>query len=123
MIVRPYVATTHLARSRMRDLLAVIDSQSGTATGDEIAAIDEFNDSLRANGQWVIAVGIADPSHATVIDNRSNAGLVSAGPLHDLDDYMAGLWIIDVDSHDTALSLAQWGSRACNRRLEMRPLL
>lgn len=107
----------------MRYLLAVIDSQTGSATGDEISAIDEFNDALRANGQWVIAVGIADPSHATVIDNRLDRGESRPGPLHDLDDYMAGLWIIDVDSPATAHSLAMWGSRACNRRVEMRPLL
>jgi hypothetical protein len=36
---------------------------------------------------------------------------------------MAGLWIWDVDDLDIALKLAAEGSKACNRRLEVRPIL
>ena len=107
----------------MRFLIAVIDSKSNSATGDERAAIDEFNDKLEANGQRIIACGIADPSTATVIDNRAGAGIVTPGPLHDSAEYMSGFWLIHAENLDQAKELATEGSRACNRKVEVRPLL
>ncbi len=35
----------------------------------------------------------------------------------------AGFWIIEASDLDVALSLMGEGSKACNRRLEVRPLL
>ena len=107
----------------MRFLLAVIDTASNTATGDEGAAIDEFNDMLEVDGHWIIACGIDSPSTASVIDNRLGAGLITDGPLLDSDEYMSGFWIIKADSLDQAKELAAKGSKACNRKVEVRPLL
>jgi hypothetical protein len=36
---------------------------------------------------------------------------------------VAGLWIIEAPDLDVALQLATEGSRACNRRIEVRPIL
>ena len=99
-----------------------IDSQSGSATGDEIAAIDEFNDSLRANGHWIFAWGLESPEMSVVIDNRADAGQVSKGPLHNLDEYVAGFWLIEADDFEKARELAAAGSKACNRKVELRKL-
>lgn len=107
----------------MRFLIAVIDSTTNSATGDEREAIDAFNDKLEANGHWIIACGIADPSTATVIDNRKGAGVVTAGPLHDSTEYMSGFWLINAANLDEAKALATEGSLACNRKVEVRPLL
>ena len=54
----------------MQYLVSVIDDTAGRATPDEDAAIDVFNDRLKADGHWVFAGGLAAPSAATVIDNR-----------------------------------------------------
>jgi hypothetical protein len=43
----------------MRYVIFVIDDTTNSANGNEIAAIDAFNDALRANGHWELAVGIA----------------------------------------------------------------
>lgn len=107
----------------MRFLVAVIDSASNSASGDEIAAIDKFNDGLEKNGNWVFACGIADPSTAVVLDNRAGAGVVSAGPLYTNDEYMSGFWVIQAPDLATAHELALAGSLACNRKVEVRPLL
>jgi len=106
----------------MRFLLNVIDSRSESATGDEMAAIDAFNDGLRRDGHWILAVGITHPSEAVVIDNRKSAGLESVGPIHRDDQFVAGLWIIEASSRDEALRLAHEGSKACNRVVEVRQL-
>jgi hypothetical protein len=106
----------------VRFLIAVIDSKTGTATGDEIAAIDEFNDMLQANGHFILACGIDDPENAVVIDNRADLGQLSEGPLNNNDQYMAGFWLINAENMEVAKDLAAKGSKACNRKVEVRAL-
>jgi hypothetical protein len=107
----------------MKFMIFVIDQQSRSASTNEMAAIDEFNDSLQANGQWVMAAGLADPSKATLIDNTSGTGKVEQGSLFKADDFYSGFWIIDAESEDAARELAMRGSKACNRSVELRPFL
>lgn len=103
--------------------MAVIDSVSDPGRSEEPGAIDAFNDKIEAAGQRVIAAGVAQPDQAVVFDNRHGAGLVSSGPAVMADDYMAGFWVIDVSDRAVAESLAAEASRACNRRIELRPFL
>lgn len=107
----------------MRYILFVIDQQSNSADSDEMAAIDVFNQGLQDNGQWVLAAGIAAPGLATVVDNRDDVAVINAGSLFDADDFYSGFWIVDAASDDEAIALASGGSKACNRRVEVRPFL
>jgi hypothetical protein len=107
----------------MKFLIFVIDDLSNSGTPAEMAAINTFNDGLRANGQWIFAGGLADPTTANVIDNRSGAGLETGAPLFDAKENFSGFWLIEADSQETAKKLAYEGSRACNRKVELRPLL
>jgi hypothetical protein len=106
----------------MRFLIAVIDDRSNSANPNEMVAIDEFNDHLQANGLMIMACGIEDPSQCKVIDNRADAGLSSKGPLNDNKEFVAGFWLINADSEEQAAELAAWGSKACNRKVELRKL-
>ncbi|MGW0227090.1 YciI family protein [Actinopolymorpha singaporensis] len=107
----------------MQYLVSVIDDTAGLATSDEMAAIDEFNDGLRADGHWVFAGGLASPSAATVIDNRGEETLVTDGPFLEAKEHLAGFWIMEAPDLDVALKLAAAGSKACNRKVEVRPFL
>ena len=107
----------------MQYLVSVIDDTAGLATGDEMAAIDEFNDGLRAEGHWVFAGGLASPSTATVIDNRGAEAVFTDGPFVESKEYLAGFWIMEASDLDVALRLAAEGSKACNRKVEVRPFL
>ena len=107
----------------MQYLISVIDDQSGSATPTEMAAIDVFNERLRVEGHWVFANGLASPSTATVIDNRDGKALFSDGPFLESKEYIAGFWIIEAPDLDVALKLATEGSKACNRKIEVRPFL
>lgn len=104
----------------MRYLVSVIDDGAGLSTPTEDADIDRFNDRLRDAGQWVFAAGLGD---ATVIDNRGKEALVTDGPFVESKEHLAGLWIIEAADHHVALALATEGSKACNRKVELRPLL
>lgn len=107
----------------MRFLMAVIDSVSDPGRPEEPGAVDAFNDKIEAAGQRIIAAGVARPDQAMVFDNRHGAGQSSSGPVVEADDYMAGFWVIDVEDSSVAESLAAEASRACNRRIELRPFL
>lgn len=107
----------------MQFLISVIDDQTGTATADELAAIGVFNESLRADGHWVVACGITAPSEASVIDGRGDEVVVTDGPLHASAEYIAGFWLVTAADLDAAQTLAAAASKACNRRVELRPLL
>ena len=107
----------------MRFLISVIDSQTGTATADEMTAIDAFNDGLRERGQFIFACGLSAPDSAKVIDNRNNIGEITAGPLHGGSEYLSGFWIIECDDAAQAEELARSASKSCNRRVELRQFL
>lgn len=107
----------------MQFLISVIDSRTGSATPEEMAAIDAFNERLQAEGHWVVACGITSPSEAAVIDNRGVDAVVTEGPLHDSTDYISGFWIVTAPDRNAARTLAADGSKACNRTVELRPLL
>jgi hypothetical protein len=101
----------------------VIDDTAGLATTSEMAAIDVFNERIQAEGHWVFAGGLGSPSTATVIDNRDGKALITDGPFVESKEYLAGFWIIEAPDLDVALKLAADGSKACNRKVEVRPLL
>ena len=107
----------------MQYLVSVIDDKTGSATPDEMAAIDAFNDRLEAEGHWVFAGGLAAPSSATVIDNRGAEPMFTDGPFLESKEYIAGFWVIEAADLDVALKLAAEGSKDCNRKVEVRPFL
>ncbi|GAA2364558.1 hypothetical protein Cme02nite_32870 [Catellatospora methionotrophica] len=104
-------------------LVSVLFDSDALATDEEMAAIDVFNDRLQADGHWVFAAGLASPDSATVIDGRGGEPVFTDGPFLESKEHVAGLWIIEADDLDVALRLAAQGSKACNRRVEVRPLL
>jgi len=107
----------------MQYLVSVIDTNTGSATAEEMAAITAYNERLQAAGHWVFAGGLGAPDTATVIDNRSGDAVVTDGPFLESKEYLAGFWVLEAPDLDVALELATEGSRHCNRRVEVRPLL
>jgi hypothetical protein len=108
----------------MQYLVSVIfDDKTGSATETEMAAIDTFNDRLQSEGHWVFAGGLASPSTATVIDSRGGESVFTDGPFLESKEYLAGFWIMEAPDLDVALELAAQGSKACNRKVEVRPFL
>ena len=107
----------------MQYLVSVIHDAAGLATPEENVAINAFNDQLQAEGHWVFAGGLAAPSSATVIDNRGGEAMFTDGPFVESKEFLAGFWIMEAADLDVALKLAAEGSKACNRKIEVRPFL
>src|SRR5712691_7515850 len=105
----------------MQYLVSVIFDQASLATPDEEAAIDVFNDRLVAEGHWVFAGGLGAPGSATVIDNRGGEAMFTDGPFLESKEYLSGFGIIEAAGLDVALKLAAEESKACHRKIEVRP--
>jgi len=105
----------------MQYLVSVMADGTEVARPGEMAAIHAFNDRLRAQGYWVFANGLAEPSAATVIDGRGEAPIFTDGPFLESKEFLAGFWVIEAPNLDVALKLAAEGSKVCNRKLELRP--
>jgi hypothetical protein len=107
----------------MRFLLSVIDTQTRAPhTPEEMKAIDDFNDKIEDAGQRLFACGMESPDSAFVFDYRTGKSESVPGPLNATAEYASGFWIVKVDSLETAKQLAAEGSKACNRKVELRPL-
>jgi hypothetical protein len=107
----------------MQFLFSVIHDKDDRATPAEMDAVDVFNEQLQSKGQWVFAGGLGFPHSATVIDNRGQQPMLTDGPFVESKEYLAGFWVIEAPDLDVALELAAEGSRACNRKVEVRPFL
>ena len=107
----------------MKFIINVIDDLSNSGTPAEMNEINKFNDQLRMNGQFIFAGGLAAPENADVIDNRNDANLSTGKPLFEANENFSGFWLIEAENIDVAKKLAFAGSKACNRKVELRPLL
>ena len=85
--------------------------------------VGAFNETLQQAGAWVFGCGLRSASSATVV--RADGGDVSMtdGPYAETKEQMGGFWIIEAADLDVALRLAAEGSKACNRKIEVRPFL
>lgn len=114
----------------MQYLISVIDDDEshtadddGTAHAAEAVAIDAFNERLRTEGHWVFAGALGSAHTATAVDNRGDAPIVLDGPFVESKEFLGGFWIIEAADLDVALRIARDGSRACNRKVEVWPVL
>ena len=89
----------------MQYLVSVIDDTSDSATSEEMADIDVFNEKLQADGHWVFAGGLGTPSTATVIDGRGAEPVLTDGPFVESKEWLAGFWVIEAPDLDAALKL------------------
>jgi hypothetical protein len=73
----------------------------------------EFNKELLAAGERVAAEGLASPGDARIVRADSKGQpVVSDGPFAETKEFLAGYWIVDVDTPDRAYELAAKASTA-----------
>ena len=87
------------------------------------AATDRFNQKLQAEGAWVFAGGLMPAETATVVDGTTESPVITDGPYLEAKEHIGGFWVVEAPDLDVALKLAEDGSKACNRKVEVRPFL
>ncbi|MCU1369697.1 MAG: hypothetical protein JWO77_891 [Ilumatobacteraceae bacterium] len=84
-------------------------------------ATGRFNDELQAEGAWVFAGGLHEPSTSTVVDATGAETITTDGPFAEAKEHIGGFWIVEAPDLDAALALAARGSAACRAPVEVRP--
>ena len=72
-----------------------------------------FNKELREAGELVGAEGLAGPEQARIVRaNKAGGPEVTDGPYPEAKEFLAGYWIVDVDSPQEAYDIAARASAA-----------
>ncbi|HEY0037482.1 MAG TPA: YciI family protein [Longimicrobium sp.] len=77
-----------------------------------IGFMHRFNQELMASGEWVDAQGLAAPGEAKLVRAGKDGAPVTDGPFPESKEFLAGYWIVEVDSPERAYQLAARASAA-----------
>ena len=78
-----------------------------------ISFMHRFNKELKEAGELVGAEGLAGPEQARVVRARKGGGPeVTDGPFAEAKEFLAGYWIVDVESRERAYEIAARASAA-----------
>lgn len=89
-----------------------------------------FNKELRESGELVSAEGLSFPDQAKLVRAGKDGTPITDGVFPESKEFLAGYWIIDVDSPDRAYAIAAKASAApgaggtpLNMPIEVRPVM
>ena len=72
-----------------------------------VGFMDQLNADLKARGQMVTAEGLVAPDQARLVTAKEDGSpTVTDGPFAESKEFIAGFWIIDVNSADDAYKFA-----------------
>lgn len=78
-----------------------------------IGFMKQLNRELQAAGEFVMAEGLASPEHAKLVRaSKSGKPEITDGPFPESKEFLAGYWIIDVESPQRAYDIAARASAA-----------
>jgi hypothetical protein len=71
-----------------------------------IAFMHDLNAKLTGSGEWVDGQGLAAPGEAKVVKAAKDGTPITDGVFPEAKEFLAGYWIVDVDSPTRAYQLA-----------------
>jgi hypothetical protein len=110
------------------------DYQINQWTADDFKAhmafMHRFNNELSQAGEWVDAQGLTPPAQAKLVRAGKGGVPVTDGVFPEAKEFLAGFWIVEVDSPERAYELAAMASAApgpggkpLNMPIEVRPVM
>lgn len=95
-----------------------------------IAFMKQLNNELRETGELVNAEGLTFPEQAKLVRAGKDGTPITDGVFPESKEFLAGFWIIDVDTPERAYAIAARASAApgpggspLNMAIEVRPLM
>ncbi len=77
-----------------------------------IACTHRYNEELVAAGEWVDAQGLTPPGEAKLVRAGKGGAPITDGPFPEAKEFLAGFWIVEVDTSERACELAAKASTA-----------
>lgn len=95
-----------------------------------VAFMMKLNEQLREAGEFVAAEGLSFPAQAKLVHADKDGVPVTDGIFPESKEFLAGFWIVDVDSAERAYAIAAQVSAApgpgkapLNMPIEVRPVM
>ena len=95
-----------------------------------ITFMKDLNKELRDSGELVSAEGLSFPDQARLVRAGMNGAPITDGVFPESKEFLAGFWIVDVDSPERAYAIAAKASAApgpggapLNMPIEVRPVM
>jgi hypothetical protein len=95
-----------------------------------IAFMHALNRDLKEAGEFVQAEGLSFPDQARVVRAGNDGAPVTDGVFPESKEFLAGFWIIDVDTPERAFAIAAEisaapgpGGKPLNMPIEVRPVM
>ena len=74
--------------------------------------LDRINREIREAGEWVDVQGLTPPSKAKLVRAGTHGEPVTDGPFAEAKEFLAGYWIVEVDTPERACEIAAKASAA-----------
>ena len=95
-----------------------------------MAFMHQYNKELKEAGELVGVEGLAPPGEAKVVRAAKDGSPITDGPFAESKEFLAGYWIVDVDSTARAYELAAkasaapgFGGKPLNMPIEVRQVM
>src|SRR6516165_2224097 len=95
-----------------------------------IAFMKNLDEDLRKAGELVAAEGLSFPDQAKLVRAGKDGAPITDGVFPESKEFLAGFWIVDVDTPERAYAIAAWVSAApgaggvpLNMPIEVRPVM
>lgn len=77
-----------------------------------MAFMNQYNKELTEAGEWVDGQGLTPPGQAKLVRAGKDGTPITDGPFPESKEFLAGYWIVEVDSPERAYALAAKASAA-----------
>jgi hypothetical protein len=74
--------------------------------------LERLNREIREAGEWVDVLALTPPGNAKLVRAGKNGEPVTDGPFPEAKEFLAGYWIVDVDTPARAYEIAAKASAA-----------
>ena len=104
------------------EVLAGLTDAQQQAIGDGHA---KFMAQTKESGEFVFTQALGDPSQSTTVRGHSSKPEVTEGPFAETKEFLGGYYLIDVESRERAVELAQQipDANIDGLALEVRPVM
>ena len=86
---------------------------------------EAFMKSIQASGEFIATQALADPGNSVTVRGTSGVPAVTDGPYLEAKEFMGGYYMIDVESKERAVELAQQipDAKINGMAIEVRPIM
>jgi hypothetical protein len=88
-----------------------------------LEAYTTLNEALAATGELIVTEALADPTMGRRVRVEAGQAIVTDGPFAEVKELVAGFYLVDCDSIDRAVEIAERIPEAAMGLVEVRPVM